>query len=152
MREFDDLDKAISLSLIGAMVIWFLVAQFFLTGCQISIPKDITVHCDNCPVSPVDPTPTDPVKPPPVSALSFKGIKNGILDTYCLKCHVPGGQASFADFTSYKNVMQFVVPGNPGASKLCQRPLDGSMPPGSPLTKTQIDTLCKWIEQGAKES
>ena len=95
-----------------------------------------------------------------------------ILATKCTHCHRPGTDE--ADFTTYESLMQakslddepIVVPGDPEASVLWQqlcwnvderpggdRPDEPQMPPDRKewLTRGQLDTIRRWIAQGAKK-
>lgn len=78
-------------------------------------------------------------------------------------CHITGSQYGI-NLSTYKNVMsdysseygkKMVIPGNAGASPLVNKigpnPAVGyRMPYGrSPLSSAQIDTIIKWIDNGA---
>lgn len=82
-----------------------------------------------------------------------------ILEGYCVSCHNPVKASENGDFDlSTKSAAEdSIVPGNAAKSKLFKLiALDPSekklMPPkekGGPLQKVQIETLRKWIDQGA---
>jgi mono/diheme cytochrome c family protein len=88
-----------------------------------------------------------------------------ILVGYCYECHGPDvenresdlrldqKESAFADLGGYRTI----VPGDPGDSELYLRIsaeiAEERMPPydaGTELTAEQIETLRKWIEQGAE--
>jgi uncharacterized membrane protein len=100
-------------------------------------------------------------------AISFQKEVKPILDKHCAECHSKGGEgteASGYEVSSYEAVMTgtkygpVVVPGDPLSSSL-YRVVSGkvdksiAMPHGKePLTPTEIATIEKWIEQGAKNN
>jgi hypothetical protein len=91
-----------------------------------------------------------------------------ILEKNCLACHQPGGQgyeASGFSMVSYDDLMKgtkfgpMVIAGDSEGSNLIVL-MEGradpsiSMPHGSikPVSKTDIDTIRRWIDQGAQNN
>lgn len=91
-----------------------------------------------------------------------------ILTSRCASCHVPGQpgyQASGFDLSSYDKLLKgtkfgpVVLPGDPLTSTLVML-IEGradpslKMPHGDaqPLTETEIKTIRRWVEQGAKNN
>jgi len=89
-----------------------------------------------------------------------------ILDQYCGECHMPGGpgaEASGFKVDTYANVMKgtkygpVVIPGSAESStlyRLVAGKVDPSirMPHGKePLKPEEIETIRRWVEQGASE-
>jgi hypothetical protein len=83
-----------------------------------------------------------------------------ILSTHCFVCHGPDSNLRKAKLrldVEKDAVPRVLVPGKPGDSefykRIVTRDLDERMPPAKankPLSKEQIGTLRRWIEQGAK--
>ncbi len=75
-----------------------------------------------------------------------------IFEKYALTAH--GGKGGVF-LENYTDIMNYVEPGDPEGSYL-YRALIGDdvaqMPPGNPLPEELIETIYKWIEQGAKEN
>ncbi|MBT6154881.1 MAG: DUF1553 domain-containing protein [Planctomycetaceae bacterium] len=80
-----------------------------------------------------------------------------ILIKNCLGCHNPTDPKGTLDLSQKKAMLKggdsgpAVVPGKPDESYIIERVADGSMPPegkGKRLTKTEIDTLARWIKAG----
>jgi len=99
--------------------------------------------------------------------LSFKADAQPVLKKYCMECHVPGGKGhekTGLDMTSYETLMKgtkfgpIIKPGDSFTSAmimLVEGRADPSirMPHGKdPIGKGEIDTLKKWIDQGAKNN
>ncbi len=105
--------------------------------------------------------------------VSFKSDVDPILKARCLSCHSPGGEgyaASGFSVESYQSLMKgtrygpVIVPGSSIGStlaRLIEHKADASiaMPksqhPGMAseyLPQEQIDTIKKWIDQGAKDN
>ncbi len=99
--------------------------------------------------------------------LSFKSDAQPILKKYCMECHVPGGKGmekSNLDMSSYDTLMKgtrfgpVVKAGDSFTSALImlvEGRADPSirMPHGKdPVSKGEIETLKKWIDQGAKNN
>ncbi|MCH5376714.1 MAG: hypothetical protein JJ992_22340, partial [Planctomycetes bacterium] len=85
-----------------------------------------------------------------------------LLAKHCLECHGTDKSESGLRLDSHQNVIvrlesgeQAVVPGKPQDSELFRRVTSEDeltrMPPeGEPLSKTEIDLLRRWIDQGAE--
>ncbi len=86
--------------------------------------------------------------------ISFSGDVQPIFNKKCTACHpllVP--QLDLGAGLSFNSLYSggFVVPNNSGQSTLFQR-LTGNptiMPPSGPLPESDVETIKKWIEQGA---
>jgi len=102
------------------------------------------------------------------SETGFKNEVSPILHDYCLNCHQPGGKGyekSGLDMSSYQSLMKgtkfgsVINPGNALTSILIQV-VEGrvhasiKMPYGmnGGLAKDKIETLRKWVSQGAKDN
>lgn len=100
--------------------------------------------------------------------VSFAQDVRPILDQNCLACHQAGGsglQASGFSLVSYEDLMKgsqfgpMVIPGDALGSNMLVL-MEGradpsiSMPHGSmkPIPQAEIDTIRRWIEQGAKNN
>lgn len=101
----------------------------------------------------------------PQDAVDFNRDVRPILSETCFQCHGPDAKKRKADLRldtkdglfAKKDETAPVVPGKPDESDLFARVVsedDGErMPPpksGKTLTKAQVDTLKRWIEQGAE--
>jgi hypothetical protein len=95
-------------------------------------------------------------EPPPVD---FGRDVLPILSDYCFQCHGPDAKARKADLRLdvKESALEVVVPGKPGESELVRRvtsadPQTVMPPPGLKRRPSpqQIDTLRRWVEQGAK--
>ena len=101
-------------------------------------------------------------------SVSFSQDVRPILDQHCLTCHQAGGaglEASGFSLVSYDDLMKgtqfgpMVIPGDSLGSNMLVL-MEGradpaiSMPHGDmkPVPQQQIDTIRRWIEQGAKNN
>jgi hypothetical protein len=99
---------------------------------------------------------------------SYKNDVFPIIHDYCLNCHEPGGkgyQKSGLDMTTYQSLMKgtkfgaVIKPGDSFTSVMIQV-IEGrahasiKMPFGMSggLAKDKIETLKKWVNQGAKDN
>ena len=98
-------------------------------------------------------------------ALQYNRDIRPILSNHCFACHGPDKAERkaglrldiAAEAEADHDGVRAIVPGNPDASALVQRIItadpDEVMPPhdfGKPLTAQQIDTLRRWVAQGAQ--
>jgi hypothetical protein len=100
--------------------------------------------------------------------VSYKSDISPIIHDYCLSCHQPGGkgyEASGLDMRTYQSLMKgtkfgsVIKPGDSFTSILIQL-VEGrahssiKMPFGmsGSLSKTNIDLMKKWVDQGAKNN
>ncbi|MEJ2402488.1 MAG: hypothetical protein P8Y52_14040 [Xanthomonadales bacterium] len=100
--------------------------------------------------------------------VSFSQDVRPILDQHCISCHQAGGageQASGFSMASYEDLMKgtqagpMIVAGDSLGSNILVL-MEGradpsiSMPHGSmkPVPQTEIETIRRWIEQGAKNN
>ena len=96
--------------------------------------------------------------------VSFSRDVQPILSEYCYTCHGPDSKARQADLRldtkdgafQIHDGIEVIKPGEPDASELIRRLIstdpDAVMPPPStkhPLTPQQIDTLKRWVAEGA---
>lgn len=88
--------------------------------------------------------------------IKFRGVQN-IMKENCATSNCHGGPIS-PKFDTYADVMKYVTPGNPAASKLwyhiTTNDFDKAMPPvnsNHELTITDKNILYNWIYNGAKE-
>jgi WD40 repeat protein/mono/diheme cytochrome c family protein len=100
---------------------------------------------------------------PATDSVSFDKQVRLIFQAHCQGCHQPakaGGQYVMTDFAKLvqggESGSAAIVPGKPGESHLIQliTPTDGKaeMPKGkAPLTAAEIETITRWIAQGAKD-
>lgn len=75
-----------------------------------------------------------------------------ILEKNCSKCHHAGTAShTRVELTSRAELIQHgaLVPGNPQKSSLFVSIRDGAMPPGQKLPSADIETIQRWIAQGA---
>ncbi len=78
-----------------------------------------------------------------------------ILSTRCLSCHGPSVRVAGLDLSSRAAALKGGSQGsvfnatNPVDSLLLQRVIRNQMPPASPLSAAEKDTLKRWIESGA---
>lgn len=100
--------------------------------------------------------------------VSFKNDVYPILKSHCFECHLKGGQgfkASGLNMETYATLMKGtkfgpVIKPNDSLSSTLVILIEGradpsiKMPHGKrePLTKEQIGTIRKWIDQGAKDN
>lgn len=112
------------------------------------------------------PTPTAPqaiASPTPKpGVVSFSADVQPIFQRQCIACHGANGLGDL-NMTSHQTLMTtgkhspVVIPGDAERSSLYQS-LKGkasgipAMPPGTPLTDEQIDTIARWINQGAPQN
>lgn len=103
------------------------------------------------------------VDAPPTSAVSFTNDIKPIFSQHCYGCHQGAKQLGSYLMTDFNSMVKggeteqtAVVPGKPDKSYLFQQitPVDGhaEMPdePFSPLNDVELETIRKWILQGAK--
>ncbi len=85
-----------------------------------------------------------------------------LLEKRCNRCHEPGESQSGLDLTRVDTIQRGgdelgagIVPGDPDSSPLIQvvtGKAEPAMPSeGDPLSKTEIDLLRRWIQEGAKD-
>jgi hypothetical protein len=100
-------------------------------------------------------TPSDGI-PDVNDIIKFRGVKT-IIHEYCATSNCHGGPIS-PKLDTYADIMKFITPGNPNASKLwvflTTNDFDKAMPPvnsNHEMTTTDKNILYNWIVNGAKE-
>lgn len=101
------------------------------------------------------PTPEEPLLP------TFTSLQKKIFNVRCVICHSPGGKAWGVPFLTYKDFFdpqrEIVKPGNVEESGIMiaiMRDDEKRMPPpdtAGALKTEEIETIKKWIEDGAPE-
>jgi hypothetical protein len=101
----------------------------------------------------VESVPTATPAPPPLQP-TFSSISENIFSQKCVICHGPGGSAASMPVTDYNFLikMKWVVPSNLAQSSLYVSVKSNRMPPGPPLSQTEINTIGNWITAGAKNN
>jgi hypothetical protein len=101
-------------------------------------------------------TKTD-VTPDVNDVIKFRGVQT-IVHEYCATSNCHGGPIA-PKFDTYSEIMKYVTPGNPGASKLWEflttNNLDKAMPPvnsNHEMGVTDKTLIYNWIINGAKET
>ena len=101
-------------------------------------------------------------------AVSFSQDVKPIIDQNCIACHKPGGdgfEASGFSMVTYEDLMKgtkfgpMVISGDSAGSNMLVL-MEGradpsiSMPHGAmkPVRKAEIDTIKRWVDQGAKNN
>jgi len=99
---------------------------------------------------------------PPVNVSYFRDIRP-IFQSQCHGCHQPAKRGGEYEMTTFAGLFKggesgdaAIVPGKPDSSSVVDQitPKNGeaAMPKGKPaLTSVQIETVRRWIEQGAKD-
>ncbi len=102
-----------------------------------------------------EPTPA-PTPPPAPGTVSFVKEVAPILVNHCARCHIAGNRGNFS-MSSYTVLMKgppegvVVFPGDVVASRLIETIVTGDMPRGgAKVPPAQLETLKKWVTQGAK--
>jgi hypothetical protein len=100
-------------------------------------------------------TPSD-LTPDVNDIIKFRGVKT-VIHEYCATSNCHGGPIS-PKLDTYTDIMKFVTPGNPSASKLWEflttNDFDKAMPPvnsNHEMNITDKNILFNWIVNGAKE-
>lgn len=104
---------------------------------------------------------TNPREEEIIDLVSYENNIQPLFKTSCVNCHGNQGQLSLVN---YKSLMQggesgkVVIPNNSSGSLLIKK-LKGETlaqrmppPPQSPLDKSKIDMIAKWIDLGAEEN
>jgi mono/diheme cytochrome c family protein len=87
------------------------------------------------------------------STISFARDVLPIFQQRCAQCHGARRQAGGVALSSYDEVMQAVVPGDPNGTDLVNLIQTGMMPRNSPpVAAAQVQTIVKWIQDGAKNN
>jgi uncharacterized membrane protein len=94
------------------------------------------------------------LKTPQASRVDFQRDVKPLLQKRCAACHNDEMIASNLSVTSRRSLLErrAVVPGKPQKSLLYKMAKSGLMPPpegGKLLSTAEVDTIRRWIEQGA---
>jgi hypothetical protein len=74
-----------------------------------------------------------------------------ILELRCVRCHDSTSAMKHVRLDRKDRAMLVIVPKNPEDSRLFLAARSGYMPPGGPpLPAAELETLRKWIEEGAR--
>jgi len=104
---------------------------------------------------------TDTIKIRPITTCSpdtvyFTNVVLPLISSNCGKsgCHNATSRVKGYNLTSYNGIMPIVSAGSPNGSKLYtyMAGIKKQMPPTGKLPQTDIDTIVKWINQGAKNN
>ncbi|SVB40173.1 uncharacterized protein METZ01_LOCUS193027, partial [marine metagenome] len=94
-------------------------------------------------------------KKPSPEQLALAYEVKGILDNHCGKCHGIGGSRTDDMFIDHKTLIKegSVDPKNPAGSPLYTTIVEGDMPKKAraKFPQAQLDSIKKWIEDGAVE-
>ncbi len=84
--------------------------------------------------------------------VTYSDLQSALFTPKCVACHSGGTPDGAYDLSSYSGLMSGgrVVPEDPSSSLLVDRVRDGSMPPGNPLSESEILALESWIASGAE--
>ena len=99
--------------------------------------------------APAEPQPSTPTTPAEPLDATFTSISKNIFVPKCAVCH---GADSNTPITSYDFLKKGWVVANDLKSPLYVAVKNGQMPPGQPLSQTEIDTIGAWITDGAKNN
>ncbi len=88
--------------------------------------------------------------------VAFRADVAPLLQKKCLLCHAGERAKGGLDLTTRAKAIEggangpALAPGKAAASKLFKMVADGKMPPKNPLSASEIETLRRWIDEGAK--
>ena len=105
------------------------------------------------------------VKSAPAAPVSYRDVTMSILHVRCVVCHGRRKQEADLDVRTRASLLRggksgpAIIPGNPDESLLIQRIAKGDMPPSAlqrpyavrPVTSDELETLRRWIAEGAAE-
>jgi mono/diheme cytochrome c family protein len=92
-----------------------------------------------------------PVTFPVWAKVDFRRDVQPILETRCVRCHGPDVAMKNLRLNRKDRAMSVIVPKKPEDSRLYLAIQSGYMPPaGKKLPDSEIETLRKWIEEGAR--
>ena len=80
---------------------------------------------------------------------TYSAINNLIIKPKCLNCHNSTSAAGGVSFSTFQQLMNTVVAGNPGASVFYTEIIGNTMPPNGPLSQPEKDAIMQWITSGA---
>jgi len=88
---------------------------------------------------------------PVLARVNFVRDVKPILENHCVRCHGPDGAMRGIRLDKKERALMTVVPKKPDDSLLYNMAKIGAMPPGpQKLTPAQLETLRKWIAEGAR--
>lgn len=99
------------------------------------------------------------VEPIPMDEeVTYEILKNSILENKCLGCHNANRARGGINLSTYEATLEgeseqgkVVVPGRSSESTLFLEVFNGTMPPRTPLSESEIDLIKRWIDTGAKK-
>ncbi|MGZ3690347.1 MAG: fibronectin type III domain-containing protein [Pseudobdellovibrio sp.] len=80
---------------------------------------------------------------------TFTYVYTNIIQPNCVSCHGAGMADAGVRLDSYNGVLGIVMANNANGSRLVQDVAGGSMPPGTPLSADQLNSIKLWINAGA---
>jgi hypothetical protein len=80
---------------------------------------------------------------------TYNYISVNILAGQCVGCHSAANKVAGVDVSTYNATLGIVTKGNSGGSLLYTDIINGRMPPGAPLSASQISAIKNWIDGGA---
>jgi mono/diheme cytochrome c family protein len=87
------------------------------------------------------------------STVSFARDVLPIFQQRCVQCHGARRQAGGVALSTYDDVLQAVIPGDPNGTDLVALIQSGRMPRNSPpLLAAEVQTIISWIEAGAQNN
>jgi uncharacterized membrane protein len=88
---------------------------------------------------------------PLAAKVNFVRDVKPILEIRCVRCHGAESAMKNLRLNRKDRAMLVIVPKNPEESRLFLAARSGFMPPGGPkLTASELETLRKWIAEGAR--
>ncbi len=82
---------------------------------------------------------------------TYSAVNNLIIKPKCLNCHNSASAAGGVSFSTYAQLMNTIVAGNPGASVFYTEIMGNTMPPNGPLSQAEKDAVMQWITAGAPQ-
>lgn len=80
---------------------------------------------------------------------SYSYVGTNVIGPNCVSCHGSLVALRGVNVSTYGGTLSLVTPGNFAGSRLYQVVAGGSMPPGTPLTADQLNSIRLWINAGA---
>ena len=149
----------------GILLTIFMSMVFYFTGCTYDhlanpmVPKKDTTHTkiiDTTKIIFNDTAKIHPIVTCNPDTVYFTNVILPLLTSNCglPSCHSSTSRAKGIDLTNYSGILSTVTPGNLNGSQLYTHTqgIKSIMPPSGRLPKIDLDTITKWIKQGAKNN